>query len=154
MPKGHPGRLPCSVEDCGRLTTARGMCVKHYGNWRRTGVAVIPKPPLDERFWAKVGISAEDRCWEWSGNRNPKGYGSFSPYWPPVRGATKIAHRWAWMLANGTEVPDGLLVLHRCDNPPCCNPGHLWLGTAADNSADMVLKGRSHTGRKQVTHAS
>ena len=90
--------------------------------------------PVAERFAAKVRKSAE--CWEWQGYCNPYGYGSFN-----LNGKMQYAHRVAWELANGT-VPDGLCVLHSCDNPPCVRPSHLFLGTLTDNSRDMVQKGR------------
>ncbi|MGH7024521.1 MAG: HNH endonuclease signature motif containing protein [Caulobacteraceae bacterium] len=60
---------------------------------------------------------------------------------------TRYAHRLAWELANG-PIPDGLLILHKCDNPVCCNPDHLFLGTAADNHADCAAKGRAAFQRK------
>lgn len=90
-------------------------------------------------FWSRVRRGKG--CWEWQGARNHDGYGTL---WV---GRRKVrAHRLVWELVVG-EIPDGLYVLHRCDNPPCCNPAHLWLGTAADNSADMVAKGRARGGR-------
>jgi len=77
-------------------------------------------------------------CWEWTGSRNEKGYGRFN-----AGGHSPIgAHRYAWQLAYG-PVPPGRMVLHECDNPPCVNAAHLFLGTAADNMTDMVAKGRS-----------
>jgi hypothetical protein len=86
------------------------------------------------RFWAKV--SKGDGCWIWTGSRNPKGYGRLN-----TGNRVRLAHAISWELSHGA-VPDGLWVLHRCDNPPCVRPDHLWLGTAADNTADMVAKGR------------
>ncbi len=88
------------------------------------------------RFWAKVDIGAPDKCWEWQASCNPAGYGGFQ-----FNGRFGKAHRAAWELANG-PIPEGICVLHRCDNPPCCNPAHLWLGTYADNHRDAVAKGR------------
>ncbi len=79
-------------------------------------------------------------CLEWTGTRNPHGYGRFSR-----RGRQELAHRVAYELAVG-PIPDGLQVLHRCDNPPCVNPTHLWLGTPADNAHDRDTKGRRRTG--------
>lgn len=96
--------------------------------------------PLDVRFWARVQKSREDKCWLWQGSVNKDGYGRLQV---GPRGANRMwaAHRLAYALHNG-PIPDGLWVLHHCDNPPCCNPAHLFLGTLADNHADMDSKGR------------
>lgn len=82
----------------------------------------------------------EDRdsgCIEWTGRTLPRGYGAVY-----VDGKQVLTHRLAWTLANG-PIPDGLHVLHHCDNPPCCNVEHLFLGTNADNAADRDAKGRA-----------
>ena len=94
------------------------------------------------RFLAKVRPGAgPDDCAEWTANRRPSGYGKF---W--FRGKDCSAHRVAYELAY-TPIPDGLWVLHRCDNPPCVNPAHLFLGTHADNVRDRDTKGRQVTPR-------
>ena len=103
-------------------------------NWRRT--------PVEERFWPKVDTSGgPNACWPWTASLHGNGYGQFNvSHGHPVN-----AHRVAWELMDG-PIPDGLDVLHSCDNPPCCNPLHLFLGTAKDNAADMVAKGRNRHG--------
>jgi hypothetical protein len=89
---------------------------------------------LFERWADKVLI--DDGCWEWQAGRQSKGYGTM--------GHDGYAHRLAYSMIIG-EIPDGLCVCHHCDNPNCVRPSHLWVGTKADNSRDMVAKGRQHT---------
>jgi len=93
-----------------------------------------------ERFSAFVAMGEPDACWPWTGGKaDGAAYGGFY-----VSKTRRIrAHRAAWIIANSAAIPDGVLVCHRCDNPPCCNPAHLFLGTIQDNNADRVAKGRT-----------
>lgn len=98
-------------------------------------------------FWAKVDKSqGEDACWPWTGNCCWHGYGVAVVGRPK----TTKAHREAYRLTQG-EIPQGKLVMHSCDNRPCCNPAHLSLGTIADNTADKVAKGRQTRGSRVNT---
>ncbi len=94
------------------------------------------------RFWSKVNVTSDpDECWVWTAKATfPRGYGQFKVNGTPIR-----AHRISFTLSKGA-ISNGLCVLHSCDNPPCCNPKHLRLGTAKDNGEDMVSRGRSLTG--------
>lgn len=96
-----------------------------------------PRPrPAAERLAGKVKRAGPDDCWPFDGATNGYGYGRLT-----VDGKPQAAHRLAYELEHG-EIPAGLFVLHRCDNPPCCNPAHLYLGTHADNMRDMDERGR------------
>lgn len=99
------------------------------------------KRDVPQRFWSKVAIGEPDECWLWTKSRFPKGYGQFRVR--PAPASPQKASRVAWALSNRRPVPDGLFVCHRCDNPPCCNPNHLFLGTGRDNMRDCIEKGRA-----------
>lgn len=87
------------------------------------------------RLWGRCEPTPSG-CWEYLGHRNPDGYGNLR-----LNGRMEKAHRVAWALAHGD--PGALHVLHRCDNPPCCNSAHLFVGTNHDNVLDRQAKGRS-----------
>jgi hypothetical protein len=96
-----------------------------------------------ERFWAKVAVR-DNGCWEWTGSKRNKGYGAFV-YAKANEIIQGRAHRYSWEIHNG-DIPEGLCVLHHCDNPSCVNPSHLWLGTKAQNNEDMRRKDRAVKG--------
>ena len=90
-------------------------------------------------FWQNVDIMGQDECWPWTGySGDHRGYGRF---WDTELKCRVGAHRIAWSFVNG-EIPDGMHICHVCDNPPCCNPSHLFSGSAKDNSDDSVRKKR------------
>lgn len=96
-----------------------------------------------------------EACWPWIGKCQTGGYGRFEGG-SKLKRRSCLAHRLAWTLKNG-PIPKGLNILHSCDNPPCCNPAHLFVGTHRDNMADMTAKGRSthgdRNGRARLTAA-
>lgn len=95
--------------------------------------------PLAERFWAKVDIKGPDACWPWAAHRLKKGYGWMHAINGP-RASNRIA---AVVTGKLSDLDSPLHVLHTCDNPCCCNPAHLFIGTNSDNVADRVVKGRT-----------
>lgn len=114
---------------------------KRYRERRKAAGFRITQPDLgavlasESRFVAHYERGPE--CWEWTGARAPKGYGVFG-----VGEAKTRAHRVAWILSHRTPIPAGMFVMHRCDNPPCVRPDHLFLGTPKENMDDMHAKGR------------
>ena len=95
-------------------------------------------------FWEHVVKS--ESCWVWTGARHPYGHGLFT--W---EGKSQYTHRISWILHRG-PIPKGLYVCHHCDNPPCVNPRHLFVGTCGDNLRDMVAKGRHGKPNAKITH--
>ena len=85
---------------------------------------------MEQRFWDKVAIREPWECWEWQAHIHHTGYGAFG-----MNNASVFAHRVSWALAFG-DIPGNMVVMHRCHNKPCVNPGHLRLGTQADNARD------------------
>ena len=107
--------------------------------------------PLIERFFQKVDKSGNldfPECWLWTGGKTSKGYGSFSYY----QGRSAIGAHVSSHLFHLGEIPNGMRVCHSCDNPPCVNPEHLFLGTNSDNMKDMFSKGRNGSSSRRRTH--
>lgn len=130
----------CSVEGCSEKPRRNGVCNKHSIRIKHHGDPNIVKTtavPYQKRFWKFVDVRGDDECWEWKGCKYQKGYGSFMAN----EIGEKQAHRVSYIMAHG-PIPDGMHIMHLCDNPPCCNPKHLRAGTNTDNNADMISKGR------------
>lgn len=128
----------CITEGCGRggkLTRKR--CLRCYRYWLdHTPPSERPAPPRFAKSFDDFVVKRHAQgCWIWTGVSIRKGYGMW-------RGS-QLAHRHSWERTNG-PIPDGLWVLHHCDNPPCVNPAHLYLGTVVENAQDAMDRGRIH----------
>jgi len=128
----------CECE-CGNKKIVRSQSLLN-GHTKSCGcIRSLIRPSYDDEMRIKLKDSIEitsSGCWEWKKSKHKQGYGNF-----PYKRKCLLAHRVAWMLFNG-ELNEDILVLHKCDNPPCCNPEHLFLGTDYDNVKDSIFKGR------------
>jgi|SRR5690625_633771 len=132
----------CVVTGCERPRRRRDMCGSHHNKWLRETPPADRLPPTEaQRFWAKVRKSPG--CWEWQAG-GWKGYGQFVK----ADGSRVGAHRYALESHLGYPPPEGMEVCHRCDNPPCVNPAHLYYGTRQDNVNDAHARGQALTGER------
>jgi len=92
-------------------------------------------------FWARVDIRAPNECWVWTKSKVGKKPNQYGVVW--FNGVKRKTHRLSIELTSGKQIPSGMLACHKCDNPPCCNPAHLFVGTPKDNAQDCLSKGRA-----------
>lgn len=145
----------CTHEGCSGALVARGMCRKHYAVWwkrtprgQRPAARNLKRRTPAERFAAKVDRHGPDECWPFTGSTadHKQGHGEF--YVSPERGKVP-AHTFALELATGLPCPPGKEGCHHCDNPPCCNPAHVYYGTRKQNVDDMYRRGRARVGSER-----
>lgn len=136
----HPG----SAHEAGECWERQVDGTQCPCDWYTSETTMRPEDDEAARFWARVRKT--ETCWIWDAGGDRKGYGKFYV----GRGINRQAHRWAWESING-PIPDGMLVRHTCDNPPCVNPAHLEVGTQLDNMRDAVERGRIRRGDDHPT---
>ena len=131
----------CSIDGCQKPLLARGWCSAHYAKWKKYGDPLEVRQvqhhglSLKERFW--INVSRGNGCWHWTGYLDPNGYGRIN-----VENTPKLAHRLSWEIEHGVILTPNQHVCHKCDNPKCVRPSHLFLGDQAKNMADKMAKGR------------
>lgn len=157
LSKGQQWGEPKPCEACGELFRPRNRYLakgwERFCSKRCKGLGWrIGREDSFLRF-VPYGPWLNNVCHEWLGKRDRAGYGIFNTYERTKNGAYR-AHVYAWERANGQNRPTGMQICHRCDNPPCVNPAHLFLGTSLDNMRDKVAKGRHRWGYAPPKHRS
>lgn len=144
----------CSESGCDTKHYARGLCRKHYNRRWATGdladrprYQLTPDATLDERLRHHGWRVTDEGCWEWTKSLNTHGYGQLAAGGDRPMIASRAAYT-AWV----GPILEGAFVCHRCDNPPCINPDHLFLGARGDNIADMTWKRRHAHGERRSNH--
>ena len=153
----------CIITGCNNKLIAKGLCSTHKkinkkygtptptcwcGEFAQTFVGnkeaseLCHEHQLLKTYWENVDVKGKDECWEWQGSKTTAGYGSI--YW---YGKLKYAHRLSLEFI-GQVIPDRYHACHKCDNPSCVNPNHLFVGSPRDNMQDKVSKGRHTFGEK------
>jgi DNA-binding transcriptional regulator YiaG len=153
----------CSISGCPNKYRSIGLCSSHWKIFKKYGSAVplcfcgelaqtnggnrgasllCKSHTLLERFWQNVDVKSDSECWEWNATKTAAGYGVL--YW---NNENTYAHRLSIEI-SGRTIPDGFHACHKCDNPSCVNPKHLFAGTAADNMKDKMSKNRQVYGEK------
>jgi hypothetical protein len=127
---------------CSKACTWKHARSSNTPGWRESMQANWGGDPV-ARFWSNVDRRGAEECWPWTASKTEDGYG----YFVDRHSGLDRAHRYSYYLAAGA-FPVELFVLHRCDNPPCVNPAHLFLGTVLDNARDAVSKGRQARGSR------
>lgn len=149
--------MTCAISDCDRavFNKKHGMCNMHYQRWLKGSDMHKPAKAsggtVRDRFESFVEIFPSSECITWPASRGTRGYGQLV-----YQNKTRKAHRVSYEIHVG-PIPRGMVVRHKCDNPPCVNPAHLEIGTQSDNVSDAVERGRWRLGesshRSKVTES-
>lgn len=130
-PRVHIAGVTCSSH-VSPTTPFQSLSGRHGSKGTAPSGSHVPN-----RFWDRIAVGAPSECWPWRGSVDRYGYGRFK-----LGGRTISASRAAYIVATGADV-EGLMICHRCDNPRCCNPSHLYAGTKSDNEKDKYARGRA-----------
>jgi hypothetical protein len=143
------GPIPDGKFVCNTCKNKRCCNPEHLFLGSHENTKHLARIALENRFWSRVEKLGSEDCWPCSGGKDKDGYGQiFRPNGVGEPGTNLRMHRLCWEISNG-PIPKGKLVCHHCDNPPCCNPNHLFLGGQLENKRDSIAKGRHIKGEKQ-----